>query len=221
VPDRHISFEVFSDDIPEMVAQARVITTWGKNVHVKLPVTTTRGEPLFEKKMQCIENCRKTGMKIVFVPTIVKGLNDNQLGDIVRIAIENIDTVSGISFQPVAFTGRIAKKELEEKRFTLPDLAFAISDQTGITDKYHDWFPLSCVTPFSTLIAALENRGVPTISCHPHCSLGTYFFVDEKSKKAVPVTQFVDIPGMLQDMEQLSRKARGGILKYYHGSKAW
>src|SRR5215470_16784009 len=46
VPDRHISFEVFSDDIAEMVAQARVITTWGRNVHVKLPVTTTRGEAL-------------------------------------------------------------------------------------------------------------------------------------------------------------------------------
>jgi transaldolase len=48
VPDRHISFEVFSDDIPEMVAQARLIASWGKNVYVKLPVTTTRGEPLFE-----------------------------------------------------------------------------------------------------------------------------------------------------------------------------
>src|SRR5207253_8222620 len=47
VPDRHISFEVFSDDIPEMVAQAGVIATWGANVYVKLPVTTTRGEPLF------------------------------------------------------------------------------------------------------------------------------------------------------------------------------
>src|ERR1041385_5379128 len=48
VPDRHISFEVFSDDIPEMVAQGRVIATWGRNVHVKLPVTNTKGEPLFE-----------------------------------------------------------------------------------------------------------------------------------------------------------------------------
>ena len=47
VPDRHISFEVFSDDIPEMIAQARLIATWGTNVYVKLPVTTTRGEPLF------------------------------------------------------------------------------------------------------------------------------------------------------------------------------
>ncbi|HUI94967.1 MAG TPA: transaldolase family protein [Xanthobacteraceae bacterium] len=48
VPDRHISFEVFSDDIPEMVAQARVIAAWGRQVFVKLPVSNTRGEPLFE-----------------------------------------------------------------------------------------------------------------------------------------------------------------------------
>ena len=47
VPDRHMSFEVFSDDIPEMIEQARLIATWGINVYVKLPVTTTRGEPLF------------------------------------------------------------------------------------------------------------------------------------------------------------------------------
>jgi transaldolase len=48
VPERHLSFEVFSDDISEMVAQARVIASWGENVYVKLPVTTTNGEPLFE-----------------------------------------------------------------------------------------------------------------------------------------------------------------------------
>jgi transaldolase len=48
VPDRHISFEVFSDEIPEMVAQARIIASWGKNVFVKLPVSTTRGEMLFD-----------------------------------------------------------------------------------------------------------------------------------------------------------------------------
>ena len=69
----------------------------------------TRGEALVEMKMRCIENCRAAGMKIVFVPTIVKGLNDHQLGDILKVAIDNVDTVSGISFQPVAFTGRISK----------------------------------------------------------------------------------------------------------------
>jgi transaldolase len=48
VPDKHISFEVISDDIEEMVTQARLIATWGKNVHVKLPVINTKGESLIE-----------------------------------------------------------------------------------------------------------------------------------------------------------------------------
>jgi hypothetical protein len=181
----------------------------------------TRGRALLDTKMRVIENCRATGMKIVFVPTIVKGINDHQIGDIVRCAIENVDTVSGISFQPVAFTGRIAKHELLAKRFTLADLARCVSEQTGITDARADWFPLACVTPFSKLTAALRGTGVPTISSHPHCSLGTYFFVDEKSKKAVPITQFVDVPNMLQDMEELSRSAGKARFKLYSKVKAW
>jgi hypothetical protein len=182
----------------------------------------TRGEALFEKKMQCIENCRKAQIKVVFVPTIVKGLNDHQLGDILKVAIDNVDTVSGISFQPVAFTGRIAKKELEAKRFTLADLAHELSRQTGMFDTYNDWFPLPAVVPFSRLISAVQGgKPVPTISSHTSCSLGTYMFVDEKSRKAVPVTQFVDIPAMLQDIEKLSRKKWSGLSKLYNGSKAW
>jgi len=60
VPDRHISFEVFSDDIAEMVAQARIITAWGKNVYVKLPVTTTRGEPLYD----AVRSLSSDGVKV-------------------------------------------------------------------------------------------------------------------------------------------------------------
>ncbi len=48
VPDRHISFEVFSDDIPEMIEQGRMIASWGRNVFVKLPITNTKGEPLHD-----------------------------------------------------------------------------------------------------------------------------------------------------------------------------
>lgn len=47
-----ISFEVFADDLVEMERQARIITTWGENVYVKIPVTNTLGEstaPLIEK----------------------------------------------------------------------------------------------------------------------------------------------------------------------------
>jgi transaldolase len=66
VPDRHISFEVFSDDVAEMVAQARVIATWGKNVYVKLPVTTTRGEPLFEAVRALSRDGIKINMTAIF-----------------------------------------------------------------------------------------------------------------------------------------------------------
>ena len=43
VPDKPISFEVFADEFPEMVRQARHIACWGPNVYVKIPVTDTRG----------------------------------------------------------------------------------------------------------------------------------------------------------------------------------
>jgi transaldolase len=66
VPDRHISFEVFSDDIPEMVAQGRVIATWGKNVHVKLPVTNTRGEGLYDAIRALTREGVKTNITAIF-----------------------------------------------------------------------------------------------------------------------------------------------------------
>ena len=55
IPDRSISFEVFADDFGEMERQARRITTWGKHVSVKIPVTNTKREsalPLVRKLSQ-------------------------------------------------------------------------------------------------------------------------------------------------------------------------
>ncbi len=80
VPDRHISFEVFSDDIPEMVAQGRVIATWGKNVHVKLPVTNTRGEPLFEAVRAMSRDGIKINMTAIFAPEQVSRAVDALAG---------------------------------------------------------------------------------------------------------------------------------------------
>ncbi|MCC7260993.1 MAG: transaldolase [Candidatus Latescibacteria bacterium] len=47
IPDRPISFEVFSDEFVEMERQARQIASWGDHVYVKIPVTNTRGEPAY------------------------------------------------------------------------------------------------------------------------------------------------------------------------------
>jgi uncharacterized radical SAM superfamily Fe-S cluster-containing enzyme len=180
----------------------------------------TRGESLLEKKLHCIENVRKAGMKICFVPTIVKGINDHQIGDIIKVALENIDVVSAISFQPVSFCGRISRKELEAKRFTQSDFAHAVHQQTYLCDPYEDWFPLSCVAPFSRLISAIRGEETPTLSCHPHCSMGTYMFVDP-NKKATPITRFVDMGGMLQDIDMLARRTRHQRFKFWSKVKAW
>lgn len=66
VPDRHISFEVFSDDISDMLAQARVIAAWGSQVYVKLPVTNTRGEPLFDAVRRLSRDGVKVNMTAIF-----------------------------------------------------------------------------------------------------------------------------------------------------------
>jgi transaldolase len=94
VPDRHISFEVFSDDIAEMVAQGRVIATWGKNVYVKLPVTTTRGEPLYD----AVRALSRDGVKINLTAIFAQ--------DQVARAVEALD--GGAPSCVSVFAGRLA-----------------------------------------------------------------------------------------------------------------
>ncbi len=48
IPDKPISFEVFSDEFDEMERQGREIATWGEHVYVKIPVSNTRREPSYD-----------------------------------------------------------------------------------------------------------------------------------------------------------------------------
>jgi transaldolase len=70
VPDRHLSFEVLSDDVAEIVAQARLINSWriegGADVYVKLPVSTTRGEPLYDAARELSRDGIKINLTAVF-----------------------------------------------------------------------------------------------------------------------------------------------------------
>jgi transaldolase len=88
VPDRHISFEVFSDDIPEMIAQGRLIATWGKNVHVKLPVTNTRGEPLYDAVRTLSREGIKINMTAIFAPEQVAKVKKSYTGQALRAILK-------------------------------------------------------------------------------------------------------------------------------------
>ncbi|MFH1574641.1 MAG: radical SAM protein, partial [Acidobacteriota bacterium] len=174
----------------------------------------TRGRDLLEYKLKAVEAARKAGIKIVYVPTIAKGINDDQVGKILQFALDNIDISSGISYQPVAFTGRISYEERQRMRFTLPDLVRCIEEQTGIASR-DDWYPLSLCTPISKIISALRGADTVHISCHPHCSLGTYLFIGQKTKEAIPITRFVDVEGMFSEIDSFAEKTASSRFKRF------
>jgi transaldolase len=60
IPDRHLSFEVFSDEFDQMQEQAERIASWGKNVYVKVPITNTRGE----SSLPLVERLARSGVKL-------------------------------------------------------------------------------------------------------------------------------------------------------------
>jgi len=60
IPDRPVSLSVFSDDIKEMEKEALEISSWGKNVYVKIPITNTKGEGSYG----LIERLSKKGVNL-------------------------------------------------------------------------------------------------------------------------------------------------------------
>ncbi len=174
----------------------------------------TRGRNLLDMKMKAVEGISKAGMKIVYVPTIAGGINEDQIGKILKFALDNIDVSSGISYQPVSLTGRVSYEERRKLRFTLPDLVRCIDEQTGIANK-DDWYPLSLCTPVSKIISAVRGAETVHISCHPHCSLGTYLFIEQGTGRAIPITRFVDVEGMFTELDNLAAKTKASRFKRF------
>ncbi len=163
-----------------------------------------RGVRLLEKKMQVIENCRATGMKICFVPTIVNGVNDHQVERIFRCAVDNIDVVSAISYQPVSFSGRISREQLEQQRYTLGDLAHDVAACSG-ADLQRDFFPLNFMTPLSRILQTIDGKPKIRPSCHSDCAFGTYFFVTP-DRQVIPVPKLFDMARLMDGFNDLAAR---------------
>jgi uncharacterized radical SAM superfamily Fe-S cluster-containing enzyme len=155
------------------------------------PYLKIRGRNILSNKLEAIENCRKGGMGIVLVPTLVKGINHDQVGDIIRFAADNIDVIRGVVFQPVAFAGRTPSEEVEKQRITIPDFEELVEEQTESQIKVEDFYPASSVLPVSEFIEAMEGEPKVNFTCHPHCGSATYIFIDDD--ELIPVTRFIDV----------------------------
>lgn len=118
-------------------------------------------------KRRVVGACRRAGLPVVLVPTVVPGVNDHEMGDVVRYALDNLDVVESVNFQPVAHFGRYEQQQ--DGRFSLDAAAERLADG----------------------FEGLEPRDLkPVPCCSAYCQSATALLPGEDG--AVPVTQFID-----------------------------
>lgn len=116
-----------------------------------------RGRDLVEVKYKALERLFQHDIPVILVPTIVKGVNDGEIGEIVKYAVKH-KLVMGIVFQPVAFNGRMTNFN-PMNRTTLPDVIKAIDFQTDGMFSATDFIPLPCPYPICCSLAYAYRRG--------------------------------------------------------------
>lgn len=94
-----------------------------------------RGKALLETKKKAIELCGRHGLGVTLVPTLVKGVNDHQVGDIIRFGAALSPVVRGVHFQPVSYFGRYPEPPDDSERYTLDELINALGVQAGIKEE--------------------------------------------------------------------------------------
>ena len=171
---------------------------------------------LFDVKLRAIENMHEAGIEIVLVVTIVNNVNNDQVGTVVKFAMENPKKISFVSFQPVSFTGRdedITPERRLRQRYTLSHLAQDVSAQVGKVEPTRDWFPISFISTFAgfaDMVKGNESQwGSLSCGCHPNCGVGTALMINKETKEWAPVPRFLNATQLTADVTAITDAARG------------
>ncbi len=171
---------------------------------------------LFDVKLRAIENLYSAGVDIVPVITLINGVNNEQVGAVVRFALDNPKKIPFLSFQPVSFTGRdeaITDERRIAQRYTLANLAHDVKNQTGLGEPVRDWFPISFMSTFSDFADLVHGPnadwGQLSCGCHPNCGVGMAVMCDKETKEYRPVTAFLNADRLARDVASINDAARG------------
>ena len=164
-----------------------------------------------------VENCRTAGLGIVLVPTVMRTVNDHELGAIIRYAQRNIDVIRSVNFQPVSLVGRTPREERMKLRITIPDCMQRVEEQTEGEIPVSSWFPIPACTPISDFVEAITKRSEYKLTTHFACGAGTYVFKD--GDRLVPISTFVDIEGLLEYLRGKAEDLKKGRSKVLVGAK--
>ncbi len=131
-----------------------------------------RGRPLLETKLAAIENCRQEGLNVALVPTLVRGINDDKVSEIVDFAISD-KAIKMVNFQPAARTGRYFHGATD-RRLTIPEILSKIEAGSG---------------------GKLTKDAFMSVPCpHPACSSCSY--VLNTPEKTVELTHLLRVGGL-------------------------
>lgn len=126
-----------------------------------------RGRSLFQLKTKAIENCARHQLGVVLVPTVVPGINSDQLGAIIRYAIKGMPVIRGVNIQPVSYFGRYPEGPVNRDRITLPEIMQALEDQTDGLIQVNNFIPSGtkhCLCSFHCDYLLQEDGSLTPIS---------------------------------------------------------
>lgn len=149
----------------------------------------------FNEISSLIENCREVGLGVVLVPTIIKTVNEHQVGDIIKFAFDNIDIVRGVNFQPVSLVGQMSKNNRKKFRITTAGVINKIEKQLKGEIAKEDFYPVPIVAPISKFVEVLTGNPQFVLTTHFACGMATYIFND--NGKMVPISRFINIDNFL------------------------
>ncbi len=190
------------------------------NLYMSFDGTSPRTNPKNHwEAPYAIEACKRAGIGVVLVPTVIKGINDHELGSIIDFGHKNLGTVHAVNFQPVSLTGRMTATERGKYRITIPDCIKRIEEQTNGEITSEGWFPVPSCSPLTSFIEAFTKKEQYELSIHFACGAGTYVFEDADTKKLVPLTNFVDIQGLVEYLEEKTDEIYSGTNRYLIAAK--
>jgi len=131
-----------------------------------------RGRALMESKIKAIEHCDMAYLSVVLVPTLVPGVNHNNIGEIVKFGLNYVPAVKGIHFQPVTYVGRYPENPQNCYRLTLPEVLRAIETQTDGMILTNQFTPSSCDHPmcgFHAVFIYTNNKLRPLSKKQTNC----------------------------------------------------
>ena len=174
------------------------------------PYEKLRGAKLLQKKLKLVKLCRDFDIEIILVPTLHGGINDNEVGDIIRFAAENVDIIRGVVFQPMSFTGRTGNVVSRENRVCNSFLAKRIEEQTCGKISEKDLFPVSFMVPPIKVMNSFLAKSWPLFTPTPYCGLWNWVLVSKQINGLfTPINHFLDFDVFMSDLKAISRTGTG------------